>query len=46
MQRMWELQQMQQASDLTLPINTVVNSSLALKAFQTENLVMQVWNKE
>lgn len=37
MLRMWVLQQMQRASDLTLPINTVVNSSLTLKAFQTEN---------
>lgn len=47
MLRMWVLQQMQPASDLTLPINRVVNSPLTLKAFQTEraqneHLVMQV----
>lgn len=35
--RMRVLQQIQWASDLTLPINTAVNSSLTLKPFQIEN---------
>ena len=44
MRRMRVLQQMQRASDLTLPINRAVNSSLTLKAFQTENkLRISTW---
>lgn len=37
MLRMLVLEQMQWASDFTLPINTVVNSFLTLKAFQIES---------